>query len=649
MARTSLSRKIFYRFIIVIALVGGATLYLTLDWFSRNSLREAREMVGQDLFSLKQMLASRMEAYSNLLAAVASPLRKNDVETMIYGFQTACRVQEFDFGGYFSARTGQGFRIRTLDPSDRQSFFYRYWRMSGAKNGYILLPLEELARENLVKAGVMRRTVETIPPEGPPFDRGRLLAMVAWSEFSRPGKSDDKLVFYAGRIVAFDSVTFDRFGEILFGAAVFEGKPAITLTLFQNGRRIATNVLDERGRRALGTSISPEIYREVVEQGKAWSGRAWVVDRWYLGEYEPLRDVLGRTVGTLYVGVLEDLYRDKNNRLVRLLLGIYLGGTLVVVAISWFLSRLLARPLKRLLKATDSIRDGALDGEAACKAVSTDFSEAEELIASFRAMMQSIRERDASLHEVNASLEQTNGKLEQANRNYMEMLSFVTHELSNMVGVLMLDAHALKETVADRLNAEEQESMTSLLQQLDRFKDMIRNYLDLSRIEKDRMVVNKTEMNLYWDVLQFVGKELSGRVEGRGMHLEIAPETEQVDLVADPNLLRVVCYNLMGNAVKYGRDGGRIRCHATRETEGTVTVHVWNEGEGIRRTDLARLGEKFFRPIGDAGRKVHGSGLGLYITQEIVERHGGFLKADSAEGEWAEFTVTLPAPPPPAP
>ena len=246
MARTSLSRKIFFRFIIAIIAVGGATLYLTLDWFSRNSLHEAREMVRQDLFSLKQMLASRMEAYSSLLAAVASPLRKNDVETMIFGFQTACRVQEFDFGGYFSAKTGQGFRIRTLEPSDQRSFFARYWKMSGARNGCILLPLEELDRENLVKAGVMRRTVETIPPEGLPFDRNRLLAMVSWNEFSRPGQSD-KLVFYAGRILSFDSVTFDRFGEILFGAATFEGKPAITLTLFQNGRRVATNVAKTYG------------------------------------------------------------------------------------------------------------------------------------------------------------------------------------------------------------------------------------------------------------------------------------------------------------------------------------------------------------------------------------------------------------------
>ncbi|MBP7867673.1 MAG: cache domain-containing protein [Acidobacteria bacterium] len=635
----TLQKKIFLRFIVVIGLLCVPAVLLTLQWHDRLARGEAQARVSQKLASVRQVLGDRIEADAELLAALAPAVAGRPGAGVTEEVRAAFRAGGFDFGGVMDLSAGGGERFLSAATLDGSSFFCRQWRERGPESGFVLVPLDELTRENPARAAELRAGLGAIPAAGAPFDRGVLLASLAWKAVTGVAGGPGSVV-YAGRVLCFDNPRVDRLAERVIEPHVFRGKPTATVTLFQGGRRVATNVVDPGGRRAVGTSASAEVLDRVLRDGHLWSDRAWVVDRWYVAAYAPIRDPSGRVIGMTYVGILEELLLDTRDRMVAAMAGVFAAGALAAVLVSWLLSRALTRPLRRLLLAAEGVRGGGF--ELPPPAAPGDFREVSELLDAFTGMVTALRERDLSLKDANTRLKEINAKLEATNRNYMEMLSFVTHELSNMVGVLVMDAHALRDSLGGKMGPEEQECLASLLQYLDRFRDIIRNYLDLSRIEKDRMEVRRVAMNLWYDALQPACHELAGSMEIKDMRLSVDEAVKSVDLEADPNLLRVVFFNLVGNAVKYGRSGGEVRIRLGECAAGHCRIDVWNEGEGIPPADLARLGEKFFRPRTPAGRRAGGTGLGLYITREILERHGGSLAIDSREGAWAEFGVTLP-------
>jgi len=110
----------------------------------------------------------------------------------------------------------------------------------------------------------------------------------------------------------------------------------------------------------------------------------------------------------------------------------------------------------------------------------------------------------------------------------------------------------------------------------------------------------------------------------------------------DKELLRIVYKNFIDNAVKYGREGGTIRLGFMKSAEN-YAFEVWNDGDGLVPDKLAQLFGKFVRLHRDKDT-TRSTGLGLFITKDIIEKHGGSVRAESREGEWISFTFTLPIP-----
>mgnify|MGYP000098598624 CR=1 FL=1 len=116
---------------------------------------------------------------------------------------------------------------------------------------------------------------------------------------------------------------------------------------------------------------------------------------------------------------------------------------------------------------------------------------------------------------------------------------------------------------------------------------------------------------------------------------------KDVELFADPTLIHIVFNNLVQNALKYGRAGGRITI-GFREQGDMYRFNVKNEGPGIPADKLEAVFEKFKRLDREISAGIKGTGLGLFNSREIVERHGGRMWAESVEGEYADFIFTLP-------
>ncbi len=126
----------------------------------------------------------------------------------------------------------------------------------------------------------------------------------------------------------------DQIKQIVFKGAKYRGKDIGTATIFLGDLRIATNVFDREGHRAVGTRVMKEVGEQVLEKGLSWIHRAYVVDDWYITAYEPIRDVEDNIVGILYVGLLESKYVILKEKLIFL----FMFGMLVSIAVASFLS-----------------------------------------------------------------------------------------------------------------------------------------------------------------------------------------------------------------------------------------------------------------------------------------------------------------------
>ena len=112
-------------------------------------------------------------------------------------------------------------------------------------------------------------------------------------------------------------------------------------------------------------------------------------------------------------------------------------------------------------------------------------------------------------------------------------------------------------------------------------------------------------------------------------------------IVCDESKLRQVLTNLVDNAIKYSPEGGEVEVRLDSEN-GDCLIEVADEGLGIPSSEVGRIFEKFYRLDPQQTRGVGGSGLGLYICRELVERMNGRLEVDSEPGKGSRFTLALP-------
>ena len=439
-----------------------------------------------------------------------------------------------------------------------------------------------------------------------------------------------------GSLLNGDVEVVDRIRDAVFENEVYAGKPLGTATIFLGDLRISTNVRYDQGQRALGTRVSREVAEHVLEKGLAWTGRAFVVDTWYLSQYDPIKDPEGNIIGMLYVGELEQKYLDLRTKTVALYLSIIFGGLILAFVIFLFLSRGMLGAIQQLSEATKRISNGELSHRVAVG----DKDEVGLLSASFNRMAEQLEGQHREIEQRQQELERLNQELRTVNRNYMEMLGFVSHELKNPLTSAMMSLHTVKDGYLGELSPAQSKSLDSVAQSLDYFQDMIRHYLDLSRLEKGELEVSRVRFPLHERVVQPVLEALGRELQEQQM-VVIDQIPEGLVLSADVNLLRIVYDNLLSNAAKYGREGGTVVLYA-REDGDQVTLGVQNDGKGIPPDKMALLFRKFSRLDNPEYAGKRGTGLGLYICKEIVEKHGGRMWAESKVGEWARFSFVIP-------
>jgi signal transduction histidine kinase len=251
----------------------------------------------------------------------------------------------------------------------------------------------------------------------------------------------------------------------------------------------------------------------------------------------------------------------------------------------------------------------------------------------------SLKERDEKLRSAHSALEQSNASLEEMNRNYLDMLGFVSHELKNTLGVIYTSARALDAGLVGSLSEAQAALARNIAKSIDGAVRMTRNYLDLARIEKGELRVIPKVIEMIGEIIDPLLEELKPVIDLQGATIENRLPRAIV-LKGDAALLKIAYRNLLDNALKYGRKGGRIEL-GCEEKDGSFHFEVWNEGKGLTSEQISRLFEKFVRFESHA-EATRSTGLGLFITREIIMKHNGEIRAESEPGQWMRFRFTLP-------
>jgi signal transduction histidine kinase len=229
-------------------------------------------------------------------------------------------------------------------------------------------------------------------------------------------------------------------------------------------------------------------------------------------------------------------------------------------------------------------------------------------------------------------------KLEVLNKSYLDLIGFVSHELKGMLASIILNTYLIRKGILGSINEKQKKTLNSITRNLNYLSVTVKNFLNLSRIEKNELEINKNDILLNKHVFSSALESFEQQIEEKNMKVENLIDEELV-VWADASLLQIAVNNLINNAVKYGYKDGFIKIKSFKSGNYTE-IEIYNDGQPIQETDMDKLFKKFSRIIYRGMEDTKGSGIGLYITKEIIKLHGGNIKVVSGKtGNSFIFTI----------
>jgi signal transduction histidine kinase len=226
-------------------------------------------------------------------------------------------------------------------------------------------------------------------------------------------------------------------------------------------------------------------------------------------------------------------------------------------------------------------------------------------------------------------------KISRNEKMQADFISSLSHELRTPLTAI----NGWSETLLGDENLDEQTArgMKIISKESERLTEMVLSLLDFSRLQDNRLTLNVEEADIRSEFEDTVYM-YSSRLAQDGMKLEYLDNDDDIPMIhCDCKRLRQVFLNILDNAAKHGREGGRIEASISHE-KGMVVVRIRDFGPGIPEAELPLVKKKFYK----GSSKNRGTGIGLAVSDEIVDMHGGTLTLENASGGGTLVTVCLP-------
>ncbi len=263
------------------------------------------------------------------------------------------------------------------------------------------------------------------------------------------------------------------------------------------------------------------------------------------------------------------------------------------------------------------------------------------------AILAELEEKRAQLEAANDQLNETNRELNEANAKLRELsvmkedfLALTTHDLRSPLSVI---SGVISFFTSGRLGelSPEQKNMVAMMERnTQSLIELVNDLLDASKLESGTMRLDVTSIDLH-ELIRELHETMGPLAIEKGIALVESLPDDLPPIEADRAKLRRILVNLLSNALKFTRKDGRVELKA-EEIGERVRINVIDTGVGIAPEDVARLFDKYEQARNRATHGERGTGLGLYITRQLVELHGSKIEVQSELGHGSSFSFTLP-------
>ena len=230
--------------------------------------------------------------------------------------------------------------------------------------------------------------------------------------------------------------------------------------------------------------------------------------------------------------------------------------------------------------------------------------------------------------------------LKELDKMKSEFIAMVAHELRAPIATVEQQLGVILNKMAGEVTGKQEELLSRAKERTKGVLTLINDLLDLSKIEAGKMVQYKEPLSLQ-EVIQRVVEGMKDEADAKKIALDFSPPRQTSLIHADRNSMEGIFTNLISNAIKYTPDQGKVRITLGEES-GFLKATVSDTGIGIKKEDLPRIFDRFYRVKSAETRQIIGTGLGLSIVKSIVDAHLGSISVESEVGKGTTFMLLFP-------
>jgi len=501
--------------------------------------------------------------------------------------------------------------------------------------------LDDRARVDLIE------TEAAVPTNRTVEDRGMVVHSASPVELA-----GQEGVLVGGILLNRNLKFIDTINALVYLNAVTGGDRQGTATLFLEDVRVSTNVRLFEEVRALGTRVSAVVRGAVLDQGRTWLDRAFVVNEWYISGYLPLTDSFGKRVGMLYVGFLEAPFTSAKRQGFLVMLGAFALVLLVSAPVFLWMAKGIFAPLERMTNTMNRVGGGNLSARIGNVGQRDEIGQVaahlDDLLDQVQdrdkdlrdwadELNQRVDQRTSELREANAKLEETFKQLVMSEKlaSIGEITAGVAHEINNPVAVIQGNVDVIREALGPQADGVKTE-LRLIDQQVGRIAAIVGKLLQFARPGEFSGFETTADLGpVVEDCLVLVDHVLSKK------DITVKTGFHDVPTVGiDPGELQQVVINLVMNAVQAMGDVGQLTLELADELrDGKDGAHliVRDTGPGVPADRIGSVFDPFYTT-----KRGEGTGLGLSISQTLIQRAGGLITVRNLDQGGAEFCVWLP-------
>lgn len=263
----------------------------------------------------------------------------------------------------------------------------------------------------------------------------------------------------------------------------------------------------------------------------------------------------------------------------------------------------------------------------------TNVVEMKKIIADLNNSTKLLLQRDLELSRANE-------KLRGLDKMKSEFVSLATHQLRTPLSGVRWSLSMLLNGEMGELTPEQKVYIMKTYESNNRMITLINDMLQADRIDAGTIRFRFTPTNLLY-LFENILAELKPLAAKRNLTLNFKADKDLPELLIDAENMRIVLQNLIDNAIKYSYEGGKVDIFVKKEAQ-EVKISVTDQGIGIPLLDQANIFNRFFRAPNALHTETDGSGLGLYIVKNIIDRHHGTINFQSQPNKGTTFYITLP-------